>query len=77
MIEVRPAGPADAAAVQWVDAAATATLRETYRPNPAALARKARLSARLKRLGVALGHPLEVLRRTGQILSLPIRGDSP
>ena len=50
MIDVRPAVPDDDAAVQTVEAAATATLRETYRPNQTALANKARLSARLKRL---------------------------
>lgn len=50
MIDVRLAGPDDAAAIKTVDAAATATLRKTYRPNQAALANKARLSTRLKRL---------------------------
>lgn len=57
MIDVRPAGPDDAPAVREVDAAATATLRETYRPNQAALANKAGLSVCLKRLVAALdGH---------------------
>ena len=63
MIDVRPAGPDDDAGVQTVDAAATATLRETYRPNQAALANKARLSARLKRLVATLdGHVVGTVR---------------
>jgi ribosomal protein S18 acetylase RimI-like enzyme len=49
-IEVRQAVPEDEAAVKTVDALATATLRETYRPNQAALDNKARLAARLNRL---------------------------
>ena len=49
-IEVRPAEPGDAAAVQTVDALAIATLRETYRPNRAALENRARLAARMDRL---------------------------
>ena len=50
MIQVRPAVPDDDTAVQAVEAAATATLHEMYRPNQAALANKARLTSRLKRL---------------------------
>ena len=55
MIEVRLAEPDDAAGVRMVEAAATATLRETYRPNQAALANKARLAGRLTRLVATIG----------------------
>jgi len=63
MTEMRPAEPADAAAVQTVDAAATVTLRETYRPNQAARANKARLAAGLKRLVATIdGHVVGTVR---------------
>jgi ribosomal protein S18 acetylase RimI-like enzyme len=50
MIVVRPEGPDDGPGIQAVDAAATATLRQTYRPNQRALANRARLTAHLSRL---------------------------
>jgi GNAT superfamily N-acetyltransferase len=54
MIEVRHDLPADAEAVAQVSASATATLRQTYRPNARALANKARISRELKRLVAVL-----------------------
>lgn len=52
---VRPARPEDDASVKIVDALSTATLRETYRPNQAALDNRAMLSARLNCLVAADG----------------------
>jgi ribosomal protein S18 acetylase RimI-like enzyme len=50
MIQVRPSRPEDDVAIKEVDASATATLRETYRPNKRALANKAGIAANLQRL---------------------------
>ena len=50
MILVRPAGPDDAGAVAKVDASATATLRQTYRPNEKAFANRKRISRELRRV---------------------------
>ena len=50
MITVRPATPSDTEQLRTVDALATQTLRQTYRPNRAALERKAKISPSLSRL---------------------------
>ena len=50
MIEIRHYRPEDAAGVAQVSASATATMRQTYRPNAKALANKARISRELMRL---------------------------
>ena len=57
-IVVRPAEPADDAAVTAVDALSTATLRETYRPTKAALDNRARIAARLSRLVATCDGPI-------------------
>ncbi len=49
-ITVRDAQPHDIEAALRVDAAAVATLRQTYRPNQKALANRKRLSPHLKRI---------------------------
>jgi len=55
MILVRPSEPEDDTAVRTVDALATAALRETYRPNKAALDNKARIAGHLNRLVATIG----------------------
>jgi len=50
VIVVRNATSADAEALAAVDVSATATLRETYRPNDRALTSRAKLAGRLTRL---------------------------
>lgn len=47
---VRDSRPEDAEAVRQVEASATATLRQTYRPNPRALSHKRTISRILRRL---------------------------
>lgn len=58
-IMVRPSEPEDDVSVRTVDALSTATLRETYRPNKAALNNKARIATCLSRL-VAISDGLVV-----------------
>jgi hypothetical protein len=48
MFEVRHELPDDAAAIAEVSVSATASLRQTYRPNSKALANKAQLSRELR-----------------------------
>jgi N-acetylglutamate synthase-like GNAT family acetyltransferase len=48
MVHVRRAVPEDADAIDTVDALATATLRQTYRPTQAALAHRAQLAGKLE-----------------------------
>ena len=50
MITVRPNLPEDAEGIQRVSESATATLRETYRPNQRGLANRRRISSQLSRL---------------------------
>lgn len=50
MVTVRPDKPSDQPDIQAVDAAATATLRQTYRPNQRALINKVRLDTHLRRI---------------------------
>lgn len=50
MITVRPADEKDRADVEAIAATATATLRQTYRPTPAALANRSQLARSLQRL---------------------------
>jgi len=56
MIVIREATPSDSESVTDVDRSATATLRETYRPNQVALAHKHRVSINRIQLVALLGN---------------------
>jgi ribosomal protein S18 acetylase RimI-like enzyme len=81
MITIRPDRPEDQPDIQAVEAAATATLRQTYRPNQRALANKARLGRQLRRIvAIVEGHVIGTVQyymenRSVRVIGLGVHPD--